>query len=475
MGTVASATSGYLNSGGVLQERGYPLREALFQNKPGEIKRLLEAGADPEVKDEQNLSAIDHAVLVGNQQILALFVGHKIQKDHASILSDLQAGAGSKIVAQLVQTLDRMKAIDLTKLDPIYRAAYEGNLEELKRYPSLVNDSDKKGMTPLQYAILGNRPDAVKELLKMGANAAVVDKNKDSIAHYIAMSGSRELLSLFPKLKYDQPNSQGQTPLHYAAACQNLELFQAMTVDTTPRGYLDNQGLSPLAYFGGASNQKDPLKLSKLQLALFTMTMAYALIQYGVITNIDSLFPSWFVPSQMIPIHIPELALVLTTIQGMGTSAAEKVGSLLFYLNWGTIFPLDLAYKLWIAAGVAHASFDGLKTCLANAANRPLASLRNAVVHTANASGAAINFVKSTILARKTFDLWYGRTSVTYQVSDLMTNWSERSWSEVGSTIWNTGSHGVTEVDNYVRGNWWFGRAFKVDELLSKLDPRNYF
>merc|ERR1712050_541359 len=108
----------------------------------------------------------------------------------------------------------------------LHEAAKKGDLmavpDFLERKKPL-DSQDRKGVTPLGYAIGANRIAVVRLLLDNRANPFAVDASGNSGLHYAAGYGRRELCEYLPKVgtSVTQTNSQGQTPL--SVATQNRQ------------------------------------------------------------------------------------------------------------------------------------------------------------------------------------------------------------------------------------------------------------
>lgn len=135
-----------------------PLHFAVRLNKPDVALTLLKLGADPEIKDFQHLSAIDHAALMKNESMLANILGYKIGKDLKEVQEQIKCKGSASHVNQLKNKIQKISTVDVQKLTPINKAAYQGNLDELtKLSPQTINEFDANGLTPIHYAILAGR------------------------------------------------------------------------------------------------------------------------------------------------------------------------------------------------------------------------------------------------------------------------------------------------------------------------------
>merc|ERR1711939_1254118 len=91
-------------------------------------------------------------------------------------------------------------------------------VDRSKRDGRQVDVRDGKGITPLGYAVAGNRISVFKLLLRSKANIDDVDSDGNSAVHYAAAYGRCELLEfvLAAGMDASSKNSTGKTPLDLA-------------------------------------------------------------------------------------------------------------------------------------------------------------------------------------------------------------------------------------------------------------------
>eukprot|EP00041_Stephanoeca_diplocostata_P020659 m.466997 g.466997 ORF g.466997 m.466997 type:complete len:1197 (-) comp21631_c0_seq6:406-3996(-) len=101
--------------------------------------------------------------------------------------------------------------------------------------PAAVNMQDKTGITPLHWAVLYQRPKHVARLLKAGANASIVDKERRTPLHFAVVDNAvaclRALLSNRVCVGTAAVNAQdhnGRTILHLAANNDTVDCMSAI-------------------------------------------------------------------------------------------------------------------------------------------------------------------------------------------------------------------------------------------------------
>jgi len=108
----------------------------------------------------------------------------------------------------------------------VHDASRDGQFKEVSAFadrakrdgPRHVDVRDSKGITPLGYAVAGNRVSVFKLLLQSKANVDEVDNNGNSAVHYSAAYGRVEILEFLQKGGMDMgaKNAAGKTPLQLA-------------------------------------------------------------------------------------------------------------------------------------------------------------------------------------------------------------------------------------------------------------------
>lgn len=97
----------------------------------------------------------------------------------------------------------------------------------LQRSSQQVNKRDKKGLTPLHYAVVQGQIKIVKLLLMYGADPALKEVKGLNALHLAAANGDIASLTLFLDLVTDKSmrDEEGLTPLHWAAAEEQIPVI----------------------------------------------------------------------------------------------------------------------------------------------------------------------------------------------------------------------------------------------------------
>lgn len=103
--------------------------------------------------------------------------------------------------------------------DDVYSAAMDGNLELVKKHiesnPSLVNQKNKVGRTPIFFAASHGRTDILNYLLSKGAKVNVSDNNGNTPLHSAAMGREMTIIDILISrgANVNSRNKNGETPL----------------------------------------------------------------------------------------------------------------------------------------------------------------------------------------------------------------------------------------------------------------------
>jgi cytohesin len=117
---------------------------------------------------------------------------------------------------------------------PIHRAAYEGDLEKVKKIiekdPSQINIRDVIGFTPLQLASGKGHTEVVKYLLEHGANIELGNDLGEKPLMYAARYGHYETVKILleHEAKVNCRDTFRRTPLHDAAMYSNEEVINLL-------------------------------------------------------------------------------------------------------------------------------------------------------------------------------------------------------------------------------------------------------
>ena len=322
--------------------------------------RLLQAGADPTLKDYQGLSAIDHAVLQDDEQILLLFLGQQVASDFEAADAELNSASAS-------QSLDAI----------------------LARVQEIVSGENDHNLTPLQEAVLKGDTEALASLLEAGHGIQdTVLPGNISLLHLAAMGNSPKVINILVQhgADFSVKDNAGRTPLHFAAANANGQLFSALVKAGAEIRAKEENGVSAVATLGAAAHRRDPLNISHAQALMFvatTLQCAVALGQYAGVLG-SGLGPVYL--ALTFAANWSEFTGLLTDRDKSWKKAVALIGMIVASSRPG----IRTLLQAWSTYHVASAAFKGLNACYNNIRYRTWKATRNMVIHAVN-TAASVN------------------------------------------------------------------------------------
>ncbi|XP_033732382.1 uncharacterized protein LOC117321879 isoform X2 [Pecten maximus] len=208
---------------------------------------MIVDGFDPNEKyeDFDNQTALHAAAIGGSLPIVHLLIQagasiHRIDKEMKTPL--MYAAENNHInIVQYFLKMDAdvtLRAEDgMTVLHYAAKAGHVGVLKLLLEADKInINVQDDGGWTPIIWASEHKYVNAVKYLVKNGADPNLKDKEENTSLHWAAFSGSVDIAEIFLNAGCDleTPNEHGDRPLHIAARQDHYEcvvLFLARGAD----------------------------------------------------------------------------------------------------------------------------------------------------------------------------------------------------------------------------------------------------
>ena len=156
-----------------------PLHEAALEGDLDTVKFLIQAGADPKLREPQYLVPA---------------IGYAIHAEHQDLIDYLDTASMDVFTAAVRGRTGQLEAM-LTTEPELVNARFETVRPVVEGTENASHNND--WMTPLVYAVMGNREATVKLLLEKGADAAVSDANGNSIYYLAQKNGcSQNIINL---------------------------------------------------------------------------------------------------------------------------------------------------------------------------------------------------------------------------------------------------------------------------------------
>ncbi|MEO0897443.1 MAG: ankyrin repeat domain-containing protein [Bacteroidota bacterium] len=121
----------------------------------------------------------------------------------------------------------------------------------LKRNPSLINQKNEFGMSPLMYAVLRGKATIVSMLLNMDADPNLLHENESTPLMVAVLEGEEDLLGALlaeEKLKINLQDRFGGSALMYAARMKKVETVKALLAKGANPNLRDVDGETTLMY-----------------------------------------------------------------------------------------------------------------------------------------------------------------------------------------------------------------------------------
>ncbi len=169
------------------------------------VKRLVDDGADINIKGQYGHTPLHFAANIGQTRIALAFIK-----------------AGADIYAW--DTIGRM---------PLHYAAWKGHTETafaLVKAGTDINAKSEFGSTPLHYTAIGNQPETALALVKAGADIDAKGHTGKTPLHEAAQDGNTEVALAFVKAgaDIDTKDNDGDTPLIVASKYSQTETMLAL-------------------------------------------------------------------------------------------------------------------------------------------------------------------------------------------------------------------------------------------------------
>lgn len=199
---------------------------AVLKQKTSIVEALLAANANPDIQDKHKKTALLHA----------------IEKSFI------------RIASALIDANAKLNVRDIYRKTPLHHAAANGLRPVVKKLldaKAKLNIKDNEGSTPLHSAENADRFGVVKILLEAKAdvdsrNAQGENVLMNAIRRGVEGKKMAHLLVTEAKVNFDGVNLMGQTALHIAASCDNVDMARKLVEAKANPDVPDNMGKTPL-------------------------------------------------------------------------------------------------------------------------------------------------------------------------------------------------------------------------------------
>ena len=273
-----------------------PLHLAVYNMLPSQVHTLLNAGANPNVKDTLKDTPLHYAI--------RLRLAHPASRDMV-IRSLVNHGADVHAAGHHGKTpMSLLNPRDILDVDAhryIERHLKEKSEEKLSEAIDINAADDEYGYTPLHLAVHHGHIGMVEKLLKHGADIHVISKNiGNTPLHVAAYKGNLSIVKLLLDHGADKSrrNHKGQKPINFAMqdTDDSFEIARLLHVKTPPKAV--SEAINPEAL-----NAQDDVGMTALHLAVQNnnLAMVEKLLKAGANPNTETGF------CQDTPLHYANL------------------------------------------------------------------------------------------------------------------------------------------------------------------------
>ena len=229
-----------------------PLHEAAFQGRVDEVRRLPEAGADPNARSFTGETPLHLAALAGRADVVRLLLDKgadpRADSSRGTPLHRAAEGGVAKVVELLLDAGASVQALATGDETPLHTAARMGQAEAarlLLERGADPNAGNAGGNTPLHLAAAFRSPATAAVLLEHGA--AVNARNRAGETPLLVVRDEETARLLLargadPALR----SAEGATPLHQAARAGLPELARVLIERGAKVNQKDDYGQTPL-------------------------------------------------------------------------------------------------------------------------------------------------------------------------------------------------------------------------------------
>jgi len=247
-------------------ETGYaPLHYGVMKTRPGVVALLLEAGADPDVINNQDKTPLDLAISGSKDEIIDLLLeaGAAVEPpvDGIHVLAWNNEVIGVKLHIYAGTDIDQADEFGNIPLLLAVERGHIGVLELLIKHEANLEVSDPDGFTPLIMSAELNHPELLQLLLDGGADIAAEDKAERTALDWAIIMQSAEAETILREndapssaeksfiaaiqtnnidavkallekgADVNEPAYTTKTPLHYASHSRNKEILKLMMTE----------------------------------------------------------------------------------------------------------------------------------------------------------------------------------------------------------------------------------------------------
>lgn len=420
----------------------FAVKESHFNNDEtfDKITLLLNSGCTLEQKDEQHLTALDHAALLRNERLLGMLLGIKVGNEMQAVQEQVSLPQGETYLEDVLKNQQTLSEVnDRQVLTSLQYAAYTGDLSTHSLTEMLDAPADSQGQKPIHYAIKGKQSECVKALVTEMRSRQLdlnhLDIFKHNLLHFAVAIDALDIAEFLIKegISLNQKNTRGMTPLHYAATKDHLHHLQMLIKAGANPQSLDSSGRSPLALYHLAAFQKDPLHVKETQLIVFATTALYWTIQLANNSGWPIPYSTIILTGAFLASSLHEFVDLLNNLK----QSWSKFAAYLSYFALSHVPVFNFIFPLWRTAYLAQDTLKAVKAAKKHARYRKWDAAYKLAINTANTTFSIHTLYRRFQYNKWLYDLYKtGYLSELYQdVCDkydfLQSLYTSSNWEEI--------------------------------------------
>ncbi|MFZ0564962.1 MAG: ankyrin repeat domain-containing protein [Chlamydiales bacterium] len=332
-----------------LEDGTYPLHAAIRLDEVDKVYNLIQAGARPDLKDWQGLTAYDYAILSENTEMLRALLPEEacevlniaLQQANTTFFQQREKhDRALQLVSNLQTLIQNRVSISEGDVEGLHGLLIRGDIKALNLLGKVdfsKNHRSKRALTPLHTALLSKNEGIVSMVLDQINDEDLLAKDDKGLTplHYACMLGLSESLEAMlarcknnPKFDINAVHPRLQYSLANLAIAANHPRVFAILSQNGAKIYREGVELCPADLFCILVKERDPLKVS---------TSQYILAAFNVLAiAADSYSPE------------ATLALMLASVLANAAISHKQGGLRGLALYWGGE-SLSLAVKAGLA------------------------------------------------------------------------------------------------------------------------------
>ena len=235
-----------------------PLLLAVSRGQASSVSQLIASGADVDIKYGRDTTALHHAAMRGQIEVVHLLVAHDVDINAENrLLGETPLHWAAKeghaeVVYLLIALGADVNVHNFGRLTPLDAAVYEwknrANKQEKSDYETVIKLLTATERDGLREAVIRGNERTVSNLIRLSADLESRNQVGETPLFEAVRTGQTEMISLLLRHRADinAKNHLGETPLHWAARAGEVGIVDILLERGADLYVLDNSGETPL-------------------------------------------------------------------------------------------------------------------------------------------------------------------------------------------------------------------------------------